>query len=200
MDAIFPALDLDFGLDDAVSTILTVIHHIDQAGDAVLEHVEVMADQVGLDERLLLGHGSELNLLDTHELVVLILGDQQVGQVGDGFDRGDLGGGQTLLTVVDHARLELAELTRHLFGGEVDRGIHIRTVLGHANHRTAGADRDLDDGRAGVGGVLLIAQDDIGGHGLDVEHFEGFADLLIDMRTQSIGDRGLATGAMAGLG
>ena len=93
-----------------------------------------MADQIGLNERFLIGHGGELNLLDTHELVVLILGEQQVGQIGNGLDRGDLGGGQTLLTVVDHARLELAELARHLFSGEVDRGIHVRTVLGHADH------------------------------------------------------------------
>ena len=54
MDAILLALNLKFGLDDAVSTILTVIHHIDKAGRRVLEHVEVVAEQIGLHQRCLL--------------------------------------------------------------------------------------------------------------------------------------------------
>ena len=66
-------------------------------------------------------------------------------------------------------------------------------MLGDADHRTAGADRNLDDGGRRVGGVLLVTEDDIGRHGLDVEHLEGVADLLVHMCAQGIGNRGLAS-------
>ena len=66
-------------------------------------------------------------------------------------------------------------------------------MLGNANHRTAGTNRDLDDCRVGVRGVLLIAKYNVDRHGLDVENLERLADLLIHMRTQSIGYRRLAS-------
>ena len=76
MDAILLALYLKFGLDNAVSTILTVIHHIDQTRRAVLKHIEIMAKQIGLNECLFLGHRGELDLLDADELLVVILGNE----------------------------------------------------------------------------------------------------------------------------
>ena len=51
-------------------------------------------------------------------------------------------------------------------------------------HLTAGTNRNLDDCRVGVRGVLLIAKYDVDRHGLDVENLERLADLLIHMRTQ----------------
>ena len=97
---------LILGLDDAVSTILTVIHHIRQTGNGVLEDVEVMAQQVDLDQRLLLGHGRELDVLLANKLAVfLVLGNKQVGEVGNARNGSDLCGGQTLLAFVDNLGL-----------------------------------------------------------------------------------------------
>ena len=45
----------------------------------------------------------------------------------------------------------------------------------------------------GVRGVLLIAKYNVDRHGLDIENLERLADLLIHMRTQSIGYRRLAS-------
>ena len=55
-------------------------------------------------------------------------------------------------------------------------------MLGNANHRTAGTNRNLDDCRVGVRGVLLIAKYNVDRHGLDIENLERLADLLIHVR------------------
>ena len=91
-----------------------------------------MPDEVDLDEGLLLGHGRELDLLHTHDLVSgklvheaieveLALGAFALNMVGD------LVGGADLL--VDDAGLVLAQLTRDLGGGDVDGRVHVLFAL-----------------------------------------------------------------------
>ena len=109
-----------------------------------------MAKQIGLNECLFLGHRGELDLLDTDELLVVILGNEQVGQVGNGFNGRNVSSGQTLLAIIDHARLELAQLASDLVCRQIDGGVHVRTMLGNANHRATGANGDLDDGGVGI--------------------------------------------------
>ena len=152
-----------------------------------------MTEQIGLHQRLLLSHRSDVDNLLADEQVVFLLGQQQVGQILDALDRCDIRGAGTTLAVVHDLSLELAQLAGNLIGGEVDGGIHICAVLGNANHRAAGTNRDLDDCRVGVRGVLLITKHDVDCHGLDIENLERLADLLIHMRTQSIGYRRLAS-------
>ena len=74
-------------LDDAVSTILTVIDHIYQARRGILEYIEVMAQKISLHERLLFGHGRDVDNLLAHQLIVFVCRKQQVGKVFHGLDR-----------------------------------------------------------------------------------------------------------------
>lgn len=48
---------------------------------AFVNHVEVVSDEVRLDEGLLLGHGRKVDDLLAHELVVLLRGVDEVGEV-----------------------------------------------------------------------------------------------------------------------
>ena len=152
-----------------------------------------MAQQIGLYQRLLLSHRGDIDDLLADEQIVLLLGQQQVGQILDALDRCDIRCAGTALAVVHDLGLKLAQLAGDLIGGEVDGGVHICAMLGNANHRTAGTNRNLDDCRVGVRGVLLIAKHNVDRHGLDIENLERLADLLIHMRTQSIGYRRLAS-------
>ena len=102
-----------------------MIHHIDEASRRVLEHVEVVAEQIGLHQRLLLSHRSDIDDLLADKQVVLLLGQQQVGQILDALDRCDIRGAGTALAVVHDLGLELAQLAGDLIGGEIDGGIHI---------------------------------------------------------------------------
>ena len=170
-----------------------MIHHIDEARRGIFEHIEVVSDEVRLHERFLFGHRGDVDDLLAHEQIVFFFGQKQVGKIVDGRHRRNLGCRGTLLAVVDHLRLELAQLARDLIGRKVDGGIHIRPVLGHANHRASRTDGDLHDRRLGNRGVLLVTENDVGRHGLDIEYLERLADFLFNTCTQSISYRGLTS-------
>ena len=60
---------------------MTVIDDVDESRCRILENIEIVAQEVGLHQRLLLGHERELDDLLAHQLVVLLRGLDEVGEV-----------------------------------------------------------------------------------------------------------------------
>ena len=187
-------------LEQAVAALAAAVQHAERIGVAVGVDEEVVAEQVDLDERLLLGHRLELDFLHAHDLVV----GGQVGhegiqvEVAGAFahfaDGGGVAVGACADLAVDDARLVLAQLAQHLGGGHVDGGVHVLLGFLDMHDVALRADGDLALARQGDGRVLLHAQDDFGVERVDVHDLHGVADFLLGVLTQCIGYVHFASG------
>ena len=77
-----------------------MIHHIDETGRRVLEHVEVVAQQIGLHQRLLLSHRGDVDNLLADEQVILLI---------DEIDKADLEFPNDLLWELDKMEFYIPE-------------------------------------------------------------------------------------------
>ena len=169
-----------------------------QIGVAISVREKVVTQKIDLDERLFFGHGRELRLLAADDLVLGQLVHQTVeiqlalrvgvlvGVVDDAL------GGANLL--VQHAGLVLAQLAGDLGGSHVDGGVHVLFAFLHADDVALRAQRDLAAGRAGVRGILLHVQNNLGNERVDVHDLHRVADLLLGVLTQCIGYGHFASG------
>lgn len=67
-------LGVDDRPDDAVATVLAMVDDLNLVCVLVEVDEEVMAEQVGLHECVLLGHRLHLDFLEAHEQIVVFLG------------------------------------------------------------------------------------------------------------------------------
>ena len=162
-----------------------MVDDLDLMGVLVEVDIEVMAEQVGLDKRMLFGHRLHLDFLGAHEQIVLFVFWDEVGQL---VERGlDLADG-LLAATVDDLGLVLAQLARDLVRGNVDCRVHVGVSLGDADDGADGAHRYLADRALGVGRVLFSAKDNLGVHGGAVEDLECTPDFLVNVILQCRGN------------